>query len=73
VGWQVSTLKQQELPDIFVAAGEDCAYLERFRYLLREVPSKGVLFCEDDRPKIKVCKPPNSSIVMMMYCDDDVL
>jgi hypothetical protein len=50
---QVSTLKQLEIPEIWVAAGEGCLYLQQFSYVLSEVPSKGILFSEEDRAEIK--------------------
>jgi hypothetical protein len=52
----VSTLKQEEFPDIWVAAGDGCSYLEKFSYVLSELPSKGALFCDQDRNDIKVIK-----------------
>jgi hypothetical protein len=56
---QVSVLKQQEAPEIWVAAGEGCSFLEQFSYVLSELPSKGELFSEQDRHVIKVMvKPP---------------
>ncbi len=51
---QVSVLKQQDLPDIWVAAGDGCSYLRKFRYLLKDLPSHGVLFNKDDRIDIEV-------------------
>jgi hypothetical protein len=53
---QVSTLKQQELPEIWVAAGEGSIFLEKFSYVLSELPSMGKLFSEQDRNEIKVIK-----------------
>ena len=53
---QVSTLKQHEFPEIWVAAGEGCSFLEKFSYVLSEKPSKGVLYSEDDRKVIKVAE-----------------
>jgi hypothetical protein len=50
----VSTLKQQELPKIWVAAGNGCSFLEKFSFVLSELPSKGQLFHEQDRADIKV-------------------
>jgi hypothetical protein len=52
--WQVSILKHHESPQIWVAAGEGCSFLERFSYMLSEMPSKGSLFSEQDRSDIKV-------------------
>ena len=51
---QVSTLKQQELPEIWVAAGEGCSFLDKYSYVLSELPSKGELFSEQDRTDIRV-------------------
>jgi hypothetical protein len=52
-------LKQQEVPEIWVAAGAGCSFLENFSLVLSELPSKGKLFSEDDRRVIKVTvKPP---------------
>ncbi len=51
---QVSCLKQYEAPEIWVAAGDRCSFLERFDYVLNELPSKGILFSEDDRAAIQV-------------------
>ena len=51
---QVSTLKQQELPEIWVAAGEGCSFLDKYSYVLSELPSKGELFSEQDRADIQV-------------------
>jgi hypothetical protein len=51
---QVSILKQRELPDIWVAAGEHCPFLERYIYVLSDLPSKGLLTDEHDRAEIKV-------------------
>ena len=51
---QVSTLKRQELPEIWVAAGESCSFLDKFSYVLSELPSKGELFSEQDRTDIQV-------------------
>jgi hypothetical protein len=50
----VSVLKQHEIPEIWVAAGEGCSFLENFSYVLSELPSKGELFSELDRHVIKV-------------------
>ena len=51
----MSTLKQLESPEIWVAAGkEGCSFLEQYSFVLSELPSKGVLFSEDDRKVIKV-------------------
>jgi hypothetical protein len=47
-------LKQQEFPEIWVAAGEGCSFLEKFSYVLSELPSKGILFSEQDRSEITV-------------------
>ena len=54
---QVSILKQQELPEIWVAAGDGCSFLKKFIYVLSELPSKGKLFSEEDRSEIKVIVP----------------
>jgi hypothetical protein len=54
--WQVSKLKQLEEPDLWVAAGEACSFLDKFSYVLSELPSKGVLFSEEDRRDIAVSK-----------------
>jgi hypothetical protein len=51
---QVSTLKQQELPEIWVAAGEGCSFLEKYSYVLSKLPSEGELFNEQDLEDIKV-------------------
>jgi hypothetical protein len=51
---QVSCLKQRETPEIWVAAGKGCTFLERFDYVLQELPSKGILFSEEDRAAIQV-------------------
>ncbi len=50
----MSVLKQQEVPEIWVAAGEGCSFLENFSYVLSELPRKGKLFSEQDRLVIKV-------------------
>lgn len=50
--WQISTLKQQELPEIWVAAGED--YLKQYTFVLSALPSKGELFDDKDRLDIQV-------------------
>ena len=50
--WQISTLKQQELPEIWVAAGED--YLNQYTFVLSALPSKGELFDDKDRVDIQV-------------------
>jgi hypothetical protein len=50
----VSTLKQEELPEIWVAAGKGCSFLEQFSFVLSELPSNGQLFHEPDRADIKV-------------------
>ena len=51
----MSTLKQQESPEIWVAAGEGCCtYFEKFSYVLSELPSAGMLFDEKDQVAIKV-------------------
>ncbi len=47
-------LKQHDLPDIWVAAGDGCSYLRKFRYLLKDLPSHGVLFNKNDRHDIEV-------------------
>jgi hypothetical protein len=51
---QVSILKQKEFPEIWVAAGEGCTFLEKFTFALSELPSQGELFNEQDRYEIKV-------------------
>jgi hypothetical protein len=51
---QVSTLKQIEAPEIWVAAGEGCISLEKFNYVLADLPSKGKAFYEKDITQIKV-------------------
>jgi hypothetical protein len=51
---QVSVLKQHEAPEIWVAAGEGCSFLEKFSYVLSELPSKGELFSEQDGWVIQV-------------------
>jgi hypothetical protein len=51
---QVSILKQEETPEIWVAAGEGCSFLQKFRFALTELPSQGELFSEQDRLGIKV-------------------
>jgi hypothetical protein len=53
---QVSSLKQCESPEIWVAAGEGCSFLERFDYVLTELPSKGDVFSEGDLPEIQVLR-----------------
>ena len=52
--WQISTLKQQELPEIWVAADE--GYLEQYTFVLSALPSKGELFVSDDKQEIQVRK-----------------
>jgi hypothetical protein len=49
---QVSTLKQQEHPEIWVAAGED--YLEQYSFVLSALPSSGELFAQEDKSEIQV-------------------
>jgi WD40 repeat protein len=51
--YSISTLKQVETPEIWVAAGDGASFLQRFSYVLAELPSKGVLFSEGDRQYIK--------------------
>ncbi len=51
---QVSVLKQQEAPQIWVAAGDNCSFLERFHYALTKLPSHGLLTNQADLPEIKV-------------------
>ncbi len=51
---QVSVLKQQDSPQIWVAAGDNCSFLERFDYALTKLPSFGRLTDEADLPEIKV-------------------
>ena len=55
---QVSSLKQQELPEIWVAAEVPgkVPFLEKFAYVLSELPSKGKLFSQNDWQEIKVIK-----------------
>ena len=55
---QVSSLKQQELPEIWVAAEVPgkVPFLEKFVYVLSELPSKGKLFSQNDWQEIKVIK-----------------
>jgi hypothetical protein len=60
---QISTIKQVECPEIWVAAGNDCSFLEKFDYILTELPSKGMSFCKDDLLYIKV----GSSAVLSWY------
>jgi hypothetical protein len=50
--WQISTLKQQELPEIWVTARED--HLEQYTFVLSALPSKGELFDDKDRLDIQV-------------------
>jgi hypothetical protein len=52
--WQISTLKQQEHPEIWVAADE--GYLEQYTFVLSALPSKGNLFDPEDKQKIEVSK-----------------
>jgi len=51
--YAVSALKQVEAPEIWVAAGDGACFLERFDYVLKELPSAGVLFSEADREYIR--------------------
>ena len=44
---------QVEAPEIFVAAGDGASFLERFDYVLDELPSKGEIFDEKDREYIR--------------------
>ena len=44
---------QVEAPEIFVAAGDGASFLERFDYVLDELPSKGDIFDEKDREYIR--------------------
>jgi hypothetical protein len=59
-------LKQHESPEIWVAAGEHCSFLEKFSYVMSEPPSKGELFAESDLPEIKVMFP--SAIACFCTC-----
>ncbi len=47
-------MKQVECPEIWVAAGKGCLFLEKFDYVLTKLPSEGDLFEPDDKPEIKV-------------------
>jgi hypothetical protein len=51
---QVSVLKQVELPEIWVAAGDGCSFLSRFNYVFTELPSKGEVFSKADLTGIMV-------------------
>src|SRR6056300_837416 len=44
---------QVEAPEIFVAAGDGASFLERFDYVLDELPSDGEIFDEKDRQYIR--------------------
>mmetsp|Transcript_9880 Transcript_9880/g.24345 ORF Transcript_9880/g.24345 Transcript_9880/m.24345 type:complete len:1001 (+) Transcript_9880:2-3004(+) len=47
--YAVSVLGQKEAPEIWVTAGGGGAFLERFDYVFRDLPSTGNLFSELDR------------------------
>jgi hypothetical protein len=51
---QVSALKQHDSPEIWVAAGEGCSFLQKFGYVSTKPPSKGLVYCPADLPGIKV-------------------
>jgi hypothetical protein len=47
-------LKQRVSPDIWVAAGDGCSFLEKFDYVLTELPSQGKSFSPADLREIEV-------------------